>query len=210
MLKRMMILSFLILLLLPNFVKAGSYYPESTFSTTKEMFNQGKNYEDIAIMKAAPMWKKINLNKNISISIPQSPKWKINGKILKPIYEERRENNEEASFSFGRFVSNGTYMLAEYILIIENRTSSLKQIRFKAENQCPTTIAKPPKFIKLNEIRGVSYLSGGAKGCTTVFTFMKEGNLISLRKKYDIGKDDLSHEITPEMRTIIKSIDIKK
>jgi hypothetical protein len=63
--------------------------------------------------------------------------------------------------------------------------------------------------VSVGTIQGVSYLSGGLKGCGTVFEFAGPHFSGQLYKNYPIGQDDLKHEITPDMKRIIESIQVQ-
>ncbi len=205
-----------------------SYYDQASFSPTEDMVkkfgieNIDTIYKKMVKTTAQPVWTQVRTKSGISLEVPYSDKWAVADKPLQPIFLDNVEDQVE-SYRFGRFISGGTYMVHEYILDVkendsDDRKLTLKDLEENAKYECFPDLKDdsgkpfytPPKIIKVNMFEGVNYLIGGAKGCATIFDFILKDKIISLRKIYDIGKDDLTHFITPEMEHIISSITYDK
>ncbi len=179
-------------------------------------------------MNADPEWKTIDLQPNLSATIPFSPSWTID-KLPITQFNTVPENETGKIIEFGRYSADR--FTREYFIAINDKKSStrlpnrqqvmtdteiLQALKKDAEEQCfgwnnsKNNVLpiewKAPTIEKVENHEGIAYLVGGARGCSTRFSFVTNNYIIDVANVYPIGEDNTQHDITPEMRKIIGSI----
>ncbi len=181
--------------------KPTVYYLGDTFST-------GEAPETLlakAEMSTPPDWI-LAKTQFMTLKVPYSDAWRLAGMKVLPV-----ANQQKNLYAFGRYVSLGPFLVREYSLALLDTT--VDWIKTRRENDCLDIVdnqhhllTPPPQRFTLGSIHGISYLSGGAKGCATLVDFQQDGRWFRLTKIYSMGADNLAHTVTPEMRTIITGI----
>lgn len=162
------------------------------------------------------IWLKVSLLPDLTISMPHSDSWASGGVLS--VFDTEKTDNQSELFRFGRYLSDSAVDREYYITITkkenENSLPRLKNedwiamLENRAQDACP--VSTTPTVEQIGKWKGVAYLYGGAKGCATRFSFMTDKYFVDVSKVYAIGKDDLTHTITPELNKIISSINEKK
>lgn len=193
-------------------------FVRASYSIPSELWVRGIEYDDMVDMSAMSAWEEYFITNDFSITIPYSPQWKIETRPVLPYNEipSQQTGLDHNIFTFGKYVSGGTYVTREYTLDIQLDEKAPSEIQ-KTANECPDIIdpttrkllTPPPSTVTVGDITGVTYLSGGAKGCATVYEFTIPGKLTgSLHQWSGMGTNNLSHELTPDMKKIIENIRI--
>lgn len=195
----------------PSSLSKDAFYASGVYSQPQERASQDGAYGPAVKMEAPPAWRSLRFS-FFSFRIPYSTEWTIDGQSVLPISpDEPGDTPSSAGFTFGKYVQRASFV-REYRLDFL-RTTDGEDAAPRTENDCPelkdesgNVVTLPPNRLTVGNATGVSYLSGGASGCATVFEFPEDPFTVRLTKIYPTGQDDYSHQITPDMQEIIKGI----
>lgn len=206
----------------PTTTSSQGYYADTSYSLSTELWNKGVTYEDQMKMGALPVWETVNMGQ-VLIDIPYSSEWRVEGRAVLPVNHRGEPGSSDVSIMFGKYVSVGTYFAREYLLEVKYKLIQVGDPILDDLDDGPRAdegpeirdpqgnlLTAPASSVTVGDVKGMAYLSCGAKGCVTKFFGYREGShyTIKLRKLYPMGQDDFSHTITPEMEHIIQSVQI--
>lgn len=196
------------------------YYADTSYSLSTELWDKGVTYEDQIKMDASPIWETVNMGQ-ILIDIPYSPDWRVEGRAVLPVNHRGEPGSSDVSILFGKYVGAGTYFAREYALEVKYKLMQVGDPILDDLDDGPRAdegpeirdpegrlLTAPASPMTIGDVRGMAYLSCGAKGCVTKFFGHREGSryTIKLRKLYPMGQDDFTHTITSDMQRIIQSV----
>lgn len=191
-------------------VKAAlDYFADGTYSLSMALWNKGITYDDVVHTSSPPSWSRQYLDFGISLEIPFSLDWRIEERSVQPIsVDEDYADPMGKVFRFGQYVNGGSYVVREYMLTVDPKERSIKDIAAVAQGSCFNIV---PRVITIARHKAVLYQVGGAKGCSTAIAFPLFGKTLTLLKIYPLGKENPG-ELTPDMKRILVSLqqDVQK
>jgi hypothetical protein len=165
-----------------------------------DLCGEDKNYQNLFVLDAVPSWQTIKVN-DFSLSVPYSPDWRIGGVGLSLFDIGSPPEKDRPTVSFGEPIDAGTYIVREYFLSQSDK-KDLDILKMELSNLCVDH--KPAEAVSLENIQGIKFSTGGAKGCSLGFAFNLGEYTYYIYRKHDLwGRIP---EISDEMKEIIKSI----
>lgn len=194
------------------------YFADTAYSLPVERWDQGVTYEDQIKMDAPAVWETVQIGTTL-VEVPYSSDWTVDKRKVLPLNQRGEVASSDVDIAFGRYVGAGTYFAREYALEVKHRLFQIGESILDDPSEGPlpnegpeirdpqgNLLTKPRTPVTIGDVKGVSYLSCGAKGCVTMFFGYRGQYTIMLRKLYPMGQDDFTHTITPEMERIIRSV----